>query len=85
MLHAGKAGLMDVDDVGHQFVRKKDILSQLLMEHSVQLHRRKCLEVYTCSQPNYLCPGGMLWEPGEDDGTVAMIAVFMESVKTVSL
>lgn len=57
---------MDVDDVGHKFVRKKDILIQLLMEQSVQLRRRKCLEVYTCSQPNYLCPGGTLWEPRED-------------------
>lgn len=32
----------------------------------MQLRRRKCLEVYTCSQPNYLCPGGTLWEPRED-------------------
>jgi len=49
---------------------EKDSLVRLLIEQFVsgyvQLHRRKCLEVYTYNQPNCLCPGGVLWEPGED-------------------
>ena len=62
---------MGVEDAGHKSVRKKkDSLIQLLMEQFVsgyaQLRRRKCLEVYTYSQPNCRCPGGVLWERRED-------------------